>query len=284
MDTLEVLGDRFERQRPRLRRLAYRLLGSSPDADDAVQEAWLRLQRHGPTIENVDAWLTTTVGRIALNVLRSRRTHPQEPLQAVGPELRVEVVGEDPAEQVALADAVGVALLVVLDRLTPAERVAFVMHDVFAVPFDEVAALLGSTSPAVRKLASRARRRVQDAPRPDPDVRLQRRVVDAFFDAARTGRLADLADVLQADVVLRVDGVEVAAGARAVSSRASSFAAGAGRQVRPVLVNGAAGTVVLLDGRPVSVMAFTVVGGRVAAIDTTSDPACLARVPRLDLG
>lgn len=191
MDDPEVLAARFERQRPRLRGLAYRLLSSVGDADDAVQEAWLRLQRQAGPIDNVDAWLTTTVGRISLNVLRSRRARPESALATAGPELLVEAEVDDPAEQVVLADSVGVALLVVLEALTPAERVSFVLHDVFGVPFGEVAELLGSTPAAARKLASRARRRVQDVPRPAHDLRARREVVDAFFAAARAGRLAD---------------------------------------------------------------------------------------------
>lgn len=278
MEESEALALRFERQRFRLLRLAYRLLGSTGDAEDAVQEAWLRLQVQRGPIDNLDGWLTTTVGRISLNVLRTRRRRLETALEVRGPELVVEAVGDDPAEQAVLADSVGVALLVVLDALTPQERVSFVLHDVFGVPFGEVAELLVTTPAAARKLASRARRRVQDAPVPDQDVRAQQRVVDAFFAAAREGRLVDLAAVLHPDVVLRVNGAEVAAGPSTVARRAAFFASEPERQVRPVLVNGVAGVVIEVHDEPVSVMAFTVVADRIAAIDTVSDPARLARL------
>ena len=286
MDTTEVLAARFDRQRPRLRGLAYRVLGSVGDAEDAVQEAWIRLQRQHEPIDNLDAWLTTVVGRISLNVLRARRTTAQA--AETWPDLVVTATQDDPEQQALVADAVGVALLVVLDALSPGERVAFVLHDAFAVPFDEIAALLATTPAAARQLASRARRRVREAPRPDPDLAAQQHVVDAFFAAGQAGRLADLAAVLHDDVVLRTDGGGVrqtVRGSTTVAGRARSYADPA-RRVHPAVVNGAAGVVVVIGGRPVAVMAFTVVTGRIATIDALADPERLARLDLswLDLG
>ena len=287
METTELLAARFDSQRVRLRGLAYRMLGSVGDAEDAVQETWIRLQRQVEPIDNLDGWLTTVVGRISLNVLRGRRQAGSVPLSS-WPDLVVTASDDDPEQQALLADAVGAALLVVLDALAPAERVAFVLHDAFAVPFDEIAALLGTTPAAARQLASRARRRVRDAPRPDGDLAAQRHVVDAFFAAGQGGRLADLAAVLHDDVVLRTDtgrGTHTVVGADAVAGRASSYA-DPERRVYPVVVNAAAGVVVEIGGRPVAVMAFTVVEGRIAAIDALTDPDRLARLDLtwLDLG
>jgi RNA polymerase sigma-70 factor (ECF subfamily) len=287
MTDRDELTARFEQQRPHLRAVAYRMLGSVGEADDAVQEAWLRLQRTDVSgVENLDGWLTTVVARITLNLLRSRQRRREEALELPMPEPLVGPPGElDPEHEVLLAESVGLALLVVLDTLTPPERVAFVLHDVFAVPFDEIAALVGRSPEATRQLASRARRRVRGAaPAPDADLTAQREVVDAFFAAGRSGDLARLVTVLDPDVVLRADfgarGADVTTGAADVAGRALLFA-GSGREARPATVNGVAGAVVVVDGRPASVMAFTVVAGRVRAIDVLGDPE---RVARLDLG
>jgi len=283
----DELAARFDGQRVRLRGLAYRILGSSGDAEDAVQEAWIRLQRQDERIENLDGWLTTVVGRISLNVLRSRRQAGAEALTS-WPDLVVTATDEDPEQQALLADAVGVALLVVLHALSPAERVSFVLHDTFGVPFDEIASLLATTPAAARQLASRARRRVREAPRPGGDLTAQRHVVDAFFAAGQGGRLADLVAVLHDDVVLRTDaagGRQTVRGAETVAGRARSYA-DPQRRVHPAVVNAAAGVVVEIGGRPAAVMAFTVVGDRIAAIDTVTDPQRLARLDLtwLDLG
>ncbi|MFI9008732.1 sigma-70 family RNA polymerase sigma factor [Actinosynnema sp. NPDC053489] len=274
---------RFEEHRPRLRAVAYRVLGSPAEADDAVQEAWLRFHRADTAeVANLGAWLTTVVARVCLNVLRSREQRREDPFDVRVPD---PVVGPDdgahPEHEVVLADSVGLALMVVLDALAPAERLAFVLHDLFAVPFEDIAALVGKSPAATRQLASRARRRVREgAPTPDADRARQRQVVDAFFAAARDGDLDALVRVLDPDVVLRSDGGAgsrfsvVLSGARTVAGRAVTF----GRLfplARPALVNGAAGVVVAADGRPLSVMGFTVVGGRIVAIDVLSDPARL---------
>ena len=278
------LAARFEEQRPHLRAVAYRMLGSLSEADDAVQEAWLRLSRSDASeVENLRAWLTTVVGRLCLNMLRSRKTRREEPLDLrmaepiVSPE-----DGTDPEQEALLADSVGLALLVVLDTLAPAERLAFVLHDMFAVPFDEIAPMVGRSPEAARQLASRARRRVRGAaPVPDADLAEQRRVVDAFFAAARDGDFEALVAVLDPDVVLRSDGGPghsvVVQGARSVAERAFGFARLA-PHVRPALVNGVAGVVVAPEGRPFSVMGFTVRGGKIVEIDALSDPERLARL------
>jgi RNA polymerase sigma-70 factor (ECF subfamily) len=281
--------ERFEVHRPRLRAVAYRMLGSLSDADDAVQEAWLRASRADATVvDDVGAWLTTIVARLCLNQLRARRTRREEPLDVRLPDPVVTAAsGVDPEHEALLADAVGLALLVVLDTLAPAERLAFVLHDMFAVPFDNIAPLVDRTPAATRQLASRARRRVRSRPvTPDGDPVQQRRVVDAFLAAARNGDLDGLVAVLDPDVVLRGDGGPARphrtvrlVGARAVAGAALGF----GRLAplaRPVLVNGAAGVVAGQPGRvPLSLMAFTVVGGRVVAIDVLADPQRLARLP-----
>jgi RNA polymerase sigma factor (sigma-70 family) len=278
----EFLAARFEAHRPHLRAVAYRMLGSLAEADDAVQEAWLKLSRADASrVENLGGWLTTVVGRVCLDMLRSRRTRGEEPLEEPGvrmPEPMLSpVTGVDPEQEALLADSVGLALLVVLETLTPAERLAFVLHDLFAVPFDEIAPVLGRTPAASRQLASRARRRVQGgAPTPDADLAQQREVVDAFLAAAREGDFDALVAVLDPDVVARSEG-GVTAGATAVASGASSFAHLA-RIARPALVNGAAGVVVVADERLVGVLAFTVVHGRIAVIDILNDPERLAGV------
>ncbi len=289
MDEHEWLAERFEEHRTHLRAVAYRMLGSVSEADDAVQEAWLRLSRSDSReIENLGGWLTTVVGRVCLNMLRSRRTRREDPLEVHVPEPIVSREdGLDPEQEALLADSVGLALLVVLETLSPAERLAFVLHDMFAVPFDEIGPMVGRSPAAARQLASRARRRVQgEAPAPDPDITRQREVVDAFFAAAREGDFDALVAVLHPDVVLRSDGgaarpgaTHVVHGAEAVGRRAMTFAR-LSPFVRPALVNGAAGVVVAPRGRPFSVLAFTVRDGRIVAIDGLADPE---RLKELDL-
>ncbi len=287
MDDEDRLTARFEEQRPRLRAVAYRMLGSVADADDAVQEAWIRFHRTDTReVENLGGWLTTVVARISLNVLRARQSRREDDLDAV--RMPDPVVGPadalDPEQQALVADSVGVALLVVLETLTPAERLAFVLHDVFAVGFDEIAAMVDRSPAAARQLASRARRRVRGAaPAPDSGVAAQREVVEAFFAAGHGGDFDRLVAVLDPDVVLRVDRGAAASvtvrGADAVAGRARQFAHPQ-REVRPATINGTAGALILERGRPQSLMAFTVTGGRVAAIDVLADPE---RLERLDL-
>ncbi len=289
MDEHDFLAAQFEEHRSHLRAVAYRMLGSLSEADDAVQESWLRLSRSDASeVENLRAWLTTVVARVSLNVLRSRRTRREEPLEVRVPDPVVSRDdGTQPEHEALLADSVGLALLVVLEMLAPAERVAFVLHDMFGVPFDEIAGLVDRSPAATRQLASRARRRVQGAaPVPDADLAGQRRVVDAFFAAARDGDFEALVAVLDPDVVLRSDGgalrpgaTAVVRGAREVASRALTFAR-LSPFVRPALINGAAGAVVAPRGEPFSVMGFTVVGGRVVEIDAITDPE---RLRALDL-
>jgi RNA polymerase sigma factor (sigma-70 family) len=280
------LAERFEQQRPQLRAVAYRMLGSVSEAEDAVQETWLRLARADTAeVDNLAAWLTTVVARVCLNTLRARAARREDPLDVRLPDPVVEVTGADadPAHAAVLADSVGLALLVVLDTLTPSERLAFVLHDMFGVPFEEIGALVDRSPAAARQLASRARRRVRgQAPVPDPDLARQREVVTAFLAAAREGDFDGLVAVLHPDVVLRSDGgtararhSTVLTGAGVVAAQATTF----GRFspfARPVLVNGAAGVLVSAAGRPLSVMAFTVTGGRIAAIDVIADPDRLA--------
>jgi RNA polymerase sigma-70 factor (ECF subfamily) len=289
MDEHDWLAERFEEYRTHLRAVAYRMLGSLSEADDAVQETWLRLSRSDTSgVENLGGWLTTVVARVCLNVLRSRQTRREEPLGAHVPDPIVN--GEDgigPEHEALLADSVGLALLVVLETLAPAERLAFVLHDMFAVPFDEIAPVVGRSPDAARQLASRARRRVQGAaPVPDTDLTRQREVVDAFFAAARDGDFDALVAVLDPDVVLRSDGgvlrpgaSVVVRGAPEVAGQALTFAR-LSPFVRPALVNGAAGVVVAPGGRPFSVMGFTVRGGKIVEIDGLADPE---RLRQLDL-
>jgi RNA polymerase sigma-70 factor (ECF subfamily) len=278
------LAARFQAARPHLGALAYRMLGSVDDAEDAVQEAWLRLSGiDGREVTNLDAWLTTVVARICLNTLRSRRARPREELVARVPDPIVDAVGEpDPEHQAMLADAVGLALFVILDTLPPAERLAFVLHDVFAIPFDQIAPIVERSPEATRKLASRARRRIHDAaPSPDTDLVAQHAVVDAFFAAGRAGDFDRLVAVLDPDVSLRGDfgpgGQRTVRGASAVAGLARGYADPA-REVRPAVVNGAAGAVIFVAGEPTAVMGFVVRGGRIAAIDVLADPARVARV------
>lgn len=288
MDDPDRLAELFEQHRLRLRSVAYRMLGSLTEADDAVQEAWLRLDRSDVSgVENLAGWLTTVVGRVCLNLLRSRSIRSEQELDVHTPDPIVAPVGgSDPEQEALLADSVGLALLVVLDSLTPAERVAFVLHDIFAVPFQEVAQIVESTPAAARQLASRARRRVEAAPTPDVDVSRQRDVVEAFFAAARQGDFDALVSVLDPDVVLRSDGgsgrpsvTQIIRGDTTLASQAIMFAQGA-PFAQPALVNGAAGVVVMRQGRPLSVMGFVVRDGRIVAIDVLADPA---RLGRLDL-
>jgi RNA polymerase sigma-70 factor (ECF subfamily) len=286
MDDRDWLAEHFEEHRGHLRAVAYKMLGSLSEADDAVQESWLRLSRSDTSdIENLRGWLTTVVARVCLNVLRSRRTRREEPLDIRVPDPVVSRDdGTQPEHEALLADSVGLALLVVLETLGPAERLAFVLHDMFGVPFDEIAALVDRSPAATRQLASRARRRVHGAaPVPDADVAGQRRVVDAFFAAARDGDFDALVAVLHPDVVSRGDGgpgaSAVSRGAQEVAARALTFARLA-PFVRPALVNGAAGVVVAPHGEPFSVMGFTVVGGKIVEIDAITDPE---RLRALDL-
>jgi len=282
-----ALTARFEAARPQLGALAYRMLGSVDDAEDAVQEAWLRLSRRDPDdaeeIVNLDAWLTTVVARICLNTLRARRARRAEELVAQLPDPMVDAVGEcDPEHRAMLADAVGLALFVVLDTLSPAERLAFVLHDVFAVPFDGIAPLLDRSLEATRKLASRARRRIHDAaPDPDTDLAAQRTVVDAFFAAGRAGDFDRLVALLDPEVALRGDfgpgATRSAQGASAVASLARGYAAPE-REVRPATINGAAGAVIFVAGRATAIMGFLVRDGRIAAIDVLADPERIARI------
>ncbi|MEW2357596.1 RNA polymerase sigma factor SigJ [Spirillospora sp. NPDC029432] len=284
MDERDLLTGRFEEHRPRLRAVAYRMLGSLSEADDAVQEAWLRLDRTDTgEVENLGAWLTTVVARVSLNMLRSRGTRREDPLDVHVPDPVLAPEDGGPESEAVLADSVGLALLVVLDTLGPAERVAFVLHDMFGVPFDEIAPMLDRTPAAARQLASRARRRVRgQAPVPDADMSRQRSVVNAFFAAARDGDFEGLVAVLHPDIVLRSDGGDALprqtltiTGAREVASQATTF----GRLsplARPALVNGAAGALVAGRDRPIAVMGFTVVDGRIAAIDVLADPERLA--------
>jgi RNA polymerase sigma factor (sigma-70 family) len=288
MDQNAWLGERFEEQRAHLKAVAYRMLGSLSEADDAVQEAWVRLARSEPRrIENLGGWLTTVVGRVCLDMLRARRSRAEQPLDARLPDPIVSPGDHvDPDQEALLADSVGLALIVVLDTLAPAERLAFVLHDMFAVPFDEIAPIVGRSPAAARQLASRARRRVQGAAVPDTDLTGQREVVDAFFAAARDGDFDALVAVLDPDIVLRSDGGVLRPGASIVVRGAAAVASQAlmfrrlHPYVRPALVNGTAGVVVTPHGRPLSVMAFTVRRRRIVEIDALADPE---RLRRLDL-
>jgi RNA polymerase sigma factor (sigma-70 family) len=289
MNGHDWLAERFEAHRAHLRAVAYRMLGSLSEADDAVQEAWLRLSRSEVSgIENLGGWLTTVVARVCLNQLRSRNSRREQPLGVHMPDPVVSRAdGVNPEHEALLADSFGLALRVVLDTLTPAERLAFVLHDMFAVPFDQIAPIVGSSPAAARQLASRARRRVQQAaPTPDADLTRQRAVVDAFFAASRNGDFAALVAVLDPDVVLRSDGGPSRPGASAVIHGGSTVAEQAltfarlSPFVRPALVNGAAGVVVAPHGRPFSVMGFTVRNGKIIAIDVLADPT---RLRQLDL-
>ncbi len=293
MDDQEWLAKRFEEHRPRLRGVAYQLLGSLSEADDALQEAWLRISRiDTSSVENLGGWLRTVVARVSLNMLRARTTRREDPLEAGIPDPIVSSPeGGDPEYETLLGDSVGLAMLVVLETLAPAERVAFVLHDVFALPFDEIASITERSPAAARKLASRARQRVRaQAPVPDADLNRQWRLLDAFSAASRDGDFEALVALLDPEIVLREDdGTKrpgaslVIHGARAVAARAASFAHLA-PYARRALVNGAAGVVVAPGGRPFAVMAFTIVDGRITEINVLSDPARLdtLALPHLD--
>jgi RNA polymerase sigma factor (sigma-70 family) len=287
MDERDWLAERFEEHRTRLRAVAYRMLGSLSEADDAVQEAWLRLSRtNASEVENLGGWLTTVVARVSLNMLRSRKVRREEPLGVHMPEPIIDHVdGMNPEHEALLADSVGLALLVVLETLSPPERLAFVLHDMFGVPFDEIAPIVDRSPDAARQLASRARRRVQgENAVPDANLDTQRKVVDAFLAASRDGDFEALLEVLDPDVVLRADfgpagGSREVRGARAVAGQAL-FYSRLGLVLQPALVNGAAGAVSLRDGEPFSVGAVTVRGGRIVELDFLADPE---RLSRLDL-
>jgi RNA polymerase sigma factor (sigma-70 family) len=287
MTDQEWLAERFEEHRSRLRAVAYRMLGSLSEADDAVQDAWLRVSRADTNeVENLGAWLTTIVARVALNVLRSRNTHPQQSLDVHVPDLIVDAAdGTDPEHEALLADSVGLALLVVLETLSPAERLAFVLHDMFAVPFEQIAPIVDRSPEATRQLASRARRRVRGtAPAPSAPLGEQWKVVDAFLAAARDGDFDALVAVLDPNVVLRADGgmtglsrhVE---GAEAVARQATMWSQ-VGLTIKRALVNGAPGLVSERNGKPFSVGAFTIRDGRIVECYFLVDPE---RVARLDL-
>jgi RNA polymerase sigma factor (sigma-70 family) len=295
MEDRDWLAGRFEEHRPRLRAVAYRMLGSTSEADDAVQETWLRLSRSDTSgVENLGGWLTTIVGRVSLDMLRSRRSRREGPLEerlGQPPDARVPQPsasrgdGTDPEHEALLADSVGLALLVVLDTLNPAERLAFVLHDMFGVPFDEIAPIVGRSPSAARQLASRARRRVRGAPTAlDADLTRQREVVDAFLAAARAGDFDALVAVLDPEVVLRADSGAVLTGAprevRGAPAVAKRAAKGRARAARRALVNGVVGVVVAPRGRLLMVLSFTISGEKIVEIDAIADPE---RVSQLDL-
>jgi RNA polymerase sigma factor (sigma-70 family) len=288
MPTAEWLAEQFEAHRRHLRAVAYRMLGSASEAEDAVQECWIRLGRTDVSgVENLRAWLTTVVGRVSLDMLRTRASRREDPLDVHVPDPVITRADRDPESNAILADSVGLALLVVLETLEPAERIAFVLHDVFGMTFDEIAPIVDRAPAAARQLASRARRRVQHkAPNPDADLHQQRRVVDAFLAAAREGDFEQLVAVLDPDIVLRADGGALAGasrlvrGAQAVAAQAASFSkVGLSNQV--VLVNGHVGVVSRRpDGRPFAVLGFTIGSGKIVEIDILADPE---RLNRLDL-
>jgi RNA polymerase sigma factor (sigma-70 family) len=282
------LADRFEEHRPHLRSVAYRMLGSMNEADDAVQDTWLRVSRAGTSeVENLGGWLTTIVARVCLNILRARNARREQALDGhipdplISPDPR-----SQPEEEALLADSVSLALLVVLDTLSPAERLTFVLHDMFQLPFEEIAPMVGRSPQAARQLASRARRRVKGAeiPAPDPDLARQREVVDAFFQAARGGDFDALIVVLDPEVILRTDfgarrpgAPKVFHGAAAVANQAL-IGALPGAELHPALINGTAGVVITVHGRPVAVMGFTVAQGKIVEIDAIADPARVATI------
>jgi RNA polymerase sigma-70 factor, ECF subfamily len=284
MDEREYLAERFEEHRTHLRAVAYRMLGSLSEVDDAVQEAWLRLSRADATgIDNLGGWLTTVVARVCLDMLRSRQSRREEPFTPDAPEpVATGTRGSSPEQEALLADSVGVALLVVLDRLTPAERLAFVLHDMFAVPFEEIAPIVGRSAEATRQLASRARRRVRGgAAVPDPDRARQREVVEAFLAALRGGDFEGLLAVLDPDLVVRTD-LTVPSGAPPAEVRGAAVWAKQAvafghlaRLVRPALVNGAIGVVMAPRGRLSRALTFTIANGKITEIEVIGDPARL---------
>jgi RNA polymerase sigma-70 factor (ECF subfamily) len=284
MDTHDWLAERFEEHRTHLRAVAYRILGSVSDADDAVQEAWLRLARSDSSqVENLGGWLTTVVARVSLNMLQSRRTRREDPAGSHLPEEiadSAEIAG--PEHQAVLADSIGLALLVVLDTLTPAERLAFVLHDMFAMPFEEIAPIVERSPAATRQLASRARRRVQGADTtPDADLTRRREIVRAFLAASRNGDLGALVAVLDPDVVVRADRAMVRTGAerevRGVDAVAAMFL-GRAKAAKVALINGVTGAVWAVGGRPRVVFSFTLTDGKITAIDLLGDPGTLSQL------
>jgi RNA polymerase sigma-70 factor (ECF subfamily) len=283
MNEHDVLAERFEAHRARLRAVAYQTLGSASEADDAVQDAWLRLSRTDPgTIENLGGWLTTVVARVCLNMLQSRRDEP------VGVHLPEPAIGDadsiDPEQQALLADSIGPALLVILHTLAPAERLAFILHDIFAVPFDDIAAVVGRSPTAARQLASRGRRRLQGvALVPGADLARQRAITDAFLNAARDGDFDALLEALDPDVVVRSNGTEVVRGAAMVAGRAFPFTRIA-QVILPALINGAVGIVTAADGRPITLVGFTITGAKIVAIDLIDNPRRIAEADLAILG
>jgi RNA polymerase sigma factor (sigma-70 family) len=281
MNVTDRNAERFEAHRRHLRGVAYRMLGSVSDADDAVQEAWLRLSRSETAeIENLRGWLTTVVARVCLDMLRARRARREDALESWLPEplVRIDTDG-DPEDEALLADSIGIAMLVVLETLTPAERLAFVLHDMFGVPFEEIAPIVGRTPQAARQLASRARRRVQGAtPKNDSDLVAQRKVVDAFLAASRAGDFEALLEVLDPDVVFRADNRPAIVGAADVAQQVLERGSRLARFARHAIVNGAAGVVVVAPGRPLAIVGFTVADGRVVELDLVTDRRQLDRL------
>lgn len=282
MDEPDYLAERFEEHRAHLRAVAYRMLGSSSEVDDAVQEAWLRLSRTEATgIDNLGGWLTTVVARVCLDMLRSRTSRREEPLTPDAPEpVATGTLGSSPEHEALLADSVGLALLVVLDRLTPAERLAFVLHDMFAVPFEEIGPIVGRSAEAARQLASRARRRVRGGGTPDPDLVRQREVVEAFMAALRAGDLEGLLAVLDPDLLVRAD----VSGVLTESRGAAAWAKGAvayghlAKLTQPALVDGAIGVVVAPQGRLVRALRFTIADGKITEMEIIGNPARLGEL------
>ena len=295
MTERDYLADRFEEHRSHLRAVAFRMLGSTGEVDDAVQEAWLRLSRADPAgIDNLGGWLTTVVARVCLDILRSRQSRREDPLTSDGLEpvatgtrrsaaLSERSESRDPEQEALLADSVGAALLVVLDRLTPAERLAFVLHDMFAVPFEEIGPIVGRSAEAARQLASRARRRVRGGGAPNPDLARQREVIGAFVAALRAGDLEGLLAVLDPDLVVRAD-MPVRPGAPTEVRGAAAWAKGAiayghlAQLTNLALVNGGIGVVVAPRGRLVRALRFTIANGRISEIDVIGDPARLGEL------
>jgi RNA polymerase sigma-70 factor (ECF subfamily) len=293
MNERDSLAERFEEHRTHLRAVAYRMLGSVSEVDDAVQEAWLRLSRADATgIDNLGGWLTTVVARVCLDMLRSRQSRREEPLTPDGPEpvpstrgssLSEHSESKDPEQEALLADSVGLALLVVLDRLTPAERLAFVLHDMFAVPFEEIAPIVGRSAEAARQLASRARRRVRGGGAPDPDLARQREVVEAFIAALRAGDFEGLLAVLDPDLVVRADMAAPSAAPTEIRG-AAAWAKGAvayghmARLTRPAVVDGTIGVVVAPQGRLVRALRFTIANGKITEIEVIGNPARLGEL------
>ena len=284
MSESDYLGERFEQHRTHLRAVAYRILGSLSEVDDAVQEAWLRLSRADAAgIENLGGWLTTVVARVCLDMLRSRQSRREEPITSEAPEpvLSERSESKDPEHEALLADSVGLALLVVLDRLAPAERLAFVLHDMFGMPFEEIAPIVGRSSEATRQLASRARRRVRGGGAPDPDLLRQREVVDAFIAALRAGDFGGLLAVLDPDLVVRAD---MGVGAPSEIRGAAAWAKGAvayghlAQLTQPALVDGAIGVVVAPRGKLVRALRFTIADGKITEIEVIGNPARLGEL------